>query len=108
MLGVQSAFLEIFDILHIDDFLDVFVVDHFDFRNFVRGAESVEEVKERHACAKGCKVCDESQIHDFLNAATCKHCKARLTARHNVAVVAENVKRVISKRTCAYVENRGQ
>ena len=108
MLGVQSAFLEIFDILHIDDFLDVFVVDHFDFRNFVRGAEAVEEVKERYACAKGCKVCDESQIHDFLNAATCKHCKARLTARHNVAVVAENVKRVISKRTCAYVENRGQ
>ena len=53
MLGVQSAFFEIFDILHIDDFLDVFVVDHFDFRNFVRGAEAVEEVKERYACAKG-------------------------------------------------------
>ena len=49
VLGVQRAGAEILDILHVDEGFHLVVVDDVDFRDFVAGAEPVEEVQEGHS-----------------------------------------------------------
>ncbi len=71
-------------------------------------SETVEEVKERNFGFKRRKVCDQSEIHNLLNGVGREHRKTRLTACHNVRMVAENVKRMSSQSSRAYVENAGE
>ena len=94
MIGVQSSLSEVLDVFHVNEFLHVFIVDCFDFRNFVARSETVEEVKERNFGFKRRKVRDQSEIHNFLNGIGREHRKTRLTACHNVRMIAENVKRM--------------
>ena len=94
MFGVERAGTEIFDIFKIDEFLHILVIDRFDLGNFVARSETVEEVKERNSRLKRRKVSNQSKVHNFLNGVGSKHCKTRLTASHNVRVIAEDVKGV--------------
>ena len=91
VFGVERAGTEIFDIFKIDEFLHILVIDRFDLRNFVARSETVEEVKERNLRFKRRKVSDEREIHNFLNGIGSEHGKTRLTASHNVRVIAEDV-----------------
>lgn len=87
---------------------DFVVVDHVDLVNFVRSAETVEEVKERNAGFDGGKIRHQSEIHNFLNAVGCEHRKTGLTASHHVGVVTENVESVACNASCGYVEHAGE
>ena len=110
MLGVEGARLEIFDIGHVFieyERLELVVIDHFDLGNLVRSSETVEEMQERHSGFQRSEMSDEREVHNFLNGVGAQHRKSSLTARHNVAVVAENVQSVISESACADVENAG-
>ena len=50
---------------------------------------------------------DEREVHDLLDGVGAQHRKAGLAASHDVAVVAEDVERVICERTRADMEHRG-
>ena len=51
---------------------------------------------------------DERKIHSFLYGSGSEHRKTRLTACHNVGMIAENVKSVSCNRSRADVENGGE
>ena len=48
VLRVKSVSTETLNILHINHILEVFIIPNLYFLNFVRGAESVKEMKERN------------------------------------------------------------
>ena len=50
---------------------------------------------------------DEREVHNFLYGVGSEHCKPGLAARHNVRMIAENIKRVRRKCTRAYVKDGG-
>ena len=70
--------------------------------------EAVEEVQERHSPLDGRQVRHRGQVHDLLHVRLRQHRKARLAARHHVAVVAEDVQRVARQRTRRHVEHARQ
>ena len=108
VIGVKRATSEIFYIFHIHEFFHILVVDSLYFGNLVARSETVEEMKEGYFGFKRGKVRYQSEIHNLLYGVGRKHRKARLTARHNVRMVAENVKRMCGKRSCADVEHAGK
>ena len=108
MFGVERAALEVVDVLHVDERFHLVVVDDVDLGNFVRGAEAVEEVQERHFGFEGGQVRHEREVHDLLHRAGSEHRKAGLAAGHNVLMVAEDVQRMRGDRARRNVENRGQ
>ncbi len=86
----------------------VVVFDEFHFLVFVRCAEAVEEVDERHARLNGCEVCYGGEVHHLLHAALGQHGEACLAAGHDVAMVAEDTQRMARHGACAYVEDARQ
>ena len=65
-------------------------------------------MQKRHACLKRGQMGHKRKIHNLLHRRACKHCKAGLTAGHNIGMVAENGKRMSGQRTGAYMEYAGQ
>ena len=55
----------------------------------MRCPEAVKKMKERNATLDRRKVCDRRQVRDLLNAVCGQQGKTRLTASHNVRVIAE-------------------
>ncbi len=108
VLGVKSASAEVLDVLHIHEALHLVVLDHVDLADFVRSAETVEEVEERNFRLQGGEVGDKRKVHDLLHRVGREHRKTRLTASHHVRVIAENVESVRRKGTSAHVEDGGQ
>ena len=104
VLRVECAFFEIIDIIHIDEGFHFVVIDHVDLGNFVRSSETVKEMQERHFCFEGREVCNEREIHNFLNGTGSEHCKTGLAASHNVLMIAENIEGMSGDSTCADVE----
>ena len=97
VLGIQGSGAEGRNRVHVHHVLQVLVIPHLDLLQLVRGTEAVKEVQERHSALDGRKVRNRAEVHDFLYVGLCEHRKARLTTRHNVAVVTENVQRVAGK-----------
>ena len=64
--GVHGAVAEFGQSLLVDKRSQVFIVQFLDFLDFVRGAEAVEEVDERHACLQRGKMCHTGQVHNLL------------------------------------------
>ena len=87
---------------------EILVVPNLDFLNFMRGAEAVEEIEERHSALDGGKMGDRAEIHDFLRIGFREHRKAGLTACINVGMIAEDVQRVGSDAACGYVDDTGK
>ena len=52
------------------------VVDFLHLAQFVRGAESVEEMQKRHSRMHGAKMGHGGEVHDFLHAGRGEHGKA--------------------------------
>ena len=105
---IQGAGSEFFDIFSVQKFVHLFIRDFFYFVDFMAGAETVEEVQERHFGFESGEVGDQSQIHNFLNGIAGQHGEARLSARHDVLMVAENAEGVSRKSPCRNVENARQ
>ena len=108
MLRIQRAGAEFFDLLEVDIGLDLVVIDRGDLLHFVRGAEAVEEVQERHAGFDGAQMGDKSHIHGFLHAVGGEHRETGLAAGHNVAVIAKDGQRVRGQRAGGNMEDAGK
>ena len=116
MFGVERPGLEVCNVFCNSGFVAdspdfrivVSFVPHVDFGNFVRGSETVEEVDEGNFCLEGGEVSNECEVHNFLYGRIANHCKTRLTASHNVCMVAEYVERMSCKGARGNVHNHGQ
>ena len=89
-VGCEGVFTELGQGFLIDKRSEVFLVHCFDFLDFVRCAETVEEVYERHAGLDCRQVCHTGEVHNFLYRAFGKHGEACLAYGHHVLVVAED------------------
>ena len=94
-----------------------FVVDHgaqvvgrelLDLGDFVRGAETVEEVEEGDARFQAGGLRDQRHIHDFLHRVGRQHAEAGGARGHDVAVVAEDGERMGGQGAGGDVEHRGR
>ncbi len=108
MVGIHAAFAELGDLVPGNQLADVFVVDDFDFLDFVGGAEAVEEVQDRHAGLEGGQVGDEGQIHAFLHGTGAQHGEAGLATGHDVLVVAEDGEGLGGQGAGGNMEDAGQ
>jgi len=73
-----------------DEFAQLVVGNDFDLVDFVRSAETVKEVHEGHAGFQRRVLRDRRHVLRFLNVVGAQHGETRLTASHNVGMVAEN------------------
>ena len=108
VFGVQSLLTELLHSLHVAHFLQIGVIPLLDLLVLMRSTEAIEEVQEGNLALDGAQMCDRGQIHDFLHAALDQHCKAGLTACHNVAVITKDVQGLSSNGTCRNIEHAGQ
>ena len=81
---------------------------HLDLRHFVRGAEAVEEMHEGNSRPQRGRLRNQREIRGLLHAGRAEHGPAGRAAGHDVAVIAENGKRVRGHGAGGDVENRGQ
>ena len=78
---------------------------HFDLRDFVRGAEAVEEMEKRNPrLERGC-VCNQGEILRFLHRSRAEHGPTGGPCRHDIAVIAKDGKRLRGERTRRDVKN---
>ena len=104
MFRVQSISLECVNRIHVDDLSQFFVIHAFDFLDFVRCTETIEEVQERNTAFDCGQVSYAAQVHNFLYGVGNQHCETCLTACHNVGMVTEDGQSMCSQSTCCYVE----
>ena len=90
LIRIKRVTAELVYRLHVAHVLEIRVIPDGNLLYLVRGAEAVEEVYKRDSALYGGKMGDRSEIHDLLHVALREHGKACLTARHDVAVVAED------------------
>ena len=80
----------------------------FHLGDFVGRAEAVEEVQERDARCHAGGLRDERQVHHFLHRVGGQHAEPGGAGGHDVAVVAENRKRLSGQRPRGDVKHRGR
>ena len=66
VLGVQGTGAEGLQGVAVEQRRERSLVDELDLLDLVRGAETVEEVQERHAGLQGHQVCDTREVHYLL------------------------------------------
>ncbi len=79
----------------------------FDFLDFVRRPETVEEVNHRNAAFQSGSLGDERHVHDFLHRAGSHQAESGRSRRHNVGMVTEYREGVRSDRTGRYMKHGG-
>ena len=77
-LGIERTAAEVGESLTVDEGSEVVLLHDFDFLDFMRGAEAVEEVYEGDTALDGGEMCHACEIHDLLYGAFGKHCEAGL------------------------------
>src|SRR5512143_506983 len=105
MLGGEGACSMSADQFFIYQLTEFFIRQLEDFRYFMRGAEPIEEVQERHAGLEGCHLGDGGKVVRFLDTARGEQRKACLAASHHILMVAVNGKRVRGDRAGCHVED---
>ena len=108
MIRVHCARTERCDRIAIEELIHVCIVDELDLLDFMRRTEAIEEMAERNGRLDCGKMRDQRKVHDFLYGSGCEERKARLTARHYVAVIAEDGECMCCERTGGYVEYAGE
>ena len=104
----QSTATEFSQCLLVDKGCEVFIFKHLNLLDFVRCAEAVKEIYERHTSLKGRKMSHAGKVHYLLNRTFTQHSEARLASRHYVLVVTEDTKSMRCQCTSRYVENARQ
>ena len=84
------------------------IFQHLDFLNFVRGAETIEEVNKRDASLNRRQMRHRRQIHHLLHVVLRQHRAAGLANRHHVLVIAKNIQRIGRQRPGADVKDARQ
>ena len=108
VLGVEGVLAESLEGLLVNERTQVFHIPGLDFLDLVAGAETVEEVEERHAALEGGEVCHRGEVHHLLHRALGEECEARLAGAHHVGVVAEDGEGLGGEGAGAHVEHAGQ
>ncbi len=79
-----------------------------DLGDFVRSAETVKEMQDRHARFQRCRLGDQRHIHRLLHRIGGETGKAGRACRHHVAMVAENRQALGGQRTRCDVHHEGR
>ena len=108
MIRVECTAAELIDCIPVEDLREIGIVHDLDLLNLMRGTEAIEEVDERNASLDRDEMRHGSEIHDLLYARLCEHGNARLTCRHDILMIAEDVQRGRCDRTCADMEHSRQ
>ena len=103
--GRKGAIAEPLDVIVINQLGNLVLVNQFNLLVFVRCAESVEEVHERYACTECCQVGNGCEVHHLLHRTRTEHGETRLSAGHNVGVVAKDTQSVRSDGASRHVEH---
>ena len=107
MLGLRARARCVYGII-VNHIGKVIVFPNSNLLNFVRGAETVEEVEEGDSGLNCGKVRHGAEVHNLLSVRFCKHGKAGLTASHYVGVVTENRECVAGKCSGRNMEDAGE
>ena len=105
LVGIEGLGTELREGLVAHQRTEVFGLEHLDLLDLMGGAETVEEVHERHARLEGGQMGHGGQVHGFLHAGGGQHREAGLTDAHHVLVVAEDGKGLGGQGTGRHVEN---
>ena len=105
---IQGTGAERLQRLLADHLAEVVLVQRLDLLDFMRGAETVEEVEERDAGLDGRQVRDRRHVLGFLDGTRRQQREAGLAARHHVLVVSEDGEGVAGEGAGAHVEHGGQ
>ena len=84
MLRIERTAAESIDRVVIEQLVKVFVIPNRDLLYFMRGAEAIEEMKERHAALDRRQMRHSAQIHNLLRIIRAKHGISGLTAGVNI------------------------
>ena len=95
------------DQIHVDHRLHVVLGQLLDLVDFVRNAEAVEIVNERHPGFERRAMGDQRHVLRFLHRGRGEHSPTAGTAGQHVAVIAENAQGVRGHRAGGHVEDRG-
>ena len=90
MLARERPIAERLQGIHVDERGERRFIDHLDLLNFMRGAEAVEEMKERDSALDGSEVRHGGEIHHFLHRAGGKFSETRAARRHHIAMVPKD------------------
>ena len=90
VVRIQRAFTEFCQSLLINQTCQIFILQHFNFLDFVRSTETIEEVDEWHARFDSSKMGYSSHIHNFLYRTFAQHGETCLAARHDVLMVTKD------------------
>ena len=107
VVGVQGGFPEAAHRLPVQHLAELLIGDGPDLLDLVGGAETVEEVEERHPAFDGGQMGHTGQVHDLLHAAGGEHGKAGLAAVHHVGVISEDGHGVGAHGAGSHVDNGG-
>ena len=106
LLRVEGSVAERLNSVHIYHALEGLVVPLLDLLDLVGGTEAVEEVQERNSALDSGKVSNCAEVHNLLRVSGAEHCITGLATCVDIAVVAEDRKRMRSYGTCGNVDNR--
>ena len=104
-LRSQPAIAMLSDEFFIDECAKVIILEHIDLVQFVRGAESIEEMQERNPRFERRGLRDESEIAGFLHGVGRQQRESSRSRGHDVAVIAKNGKGVRRDRACRDVDH---
>ena len=108
MFAVQSVGPETVQSLPVHHLGQVAVIQQVDFLDLVAGSKTVEKVHKGHPGADGGEMGHRRQIHALLHTGGGQLGKTRLTAGHNVGVIAKDGKRAGSHRPGRHVDHPRQ
>ena len=108
IVRVHAAFAEGADGVHIEEGTQFFIRQDFDFLDFVRRTEAVEEVDDWDTAGNSRCMDDSRQVHDFLDARFAHHADARAAHGHGIVVTGKNRITVGGDRTGGDVEDARQ
>ena len=108
IIRVHAAFTEFTNGIHIEKRTEFFIRNNFDFLDFVRRTETIEEVNDRDTTGNSRCMDDSSQVHDFLNAGFTHHADTSTAHSHGIVVTGKNRIPVGSNGTRSDVEDARQ
>ena len=107
-VGTEGSGAEFLQRFAVQEGCEVFLRKSLDFLDFMRGAETVEEIDERHTAPDCRKMSYSSKIHHLLHAAFAEHGETGLAGAHHILMVPENTESMGSECTRRHMEHTGK
>ena len=108
MFRIQSSLAERCQSILVNHRSKLIIIPCFNFLDFVRSPETIEEVQKRNSSFDCRKMYYRTEIHNFLRICTCHHRKTGLAACIYVGMISENIQRMRSNTSCGYMDHARQ